>query len=184
MNNWAVWTLPVTHALYDSWLPRKENPMMEQTVTIYTDGGCWPNPGHGGWGAVLIFDRGRRIEKISGYVADATNNRMELTAVIRALQSLTTPHNVVLNVDSKYVKRGYTEWLPKWIQYGWKTVHCKPVSNQDLWNELQKAAKLHEISWYHVPGHAGNVYNEMADQLATDAREAWRGLSNETVINA
>lgn len=137
-------------------------------VTIYTDGGASPNPGKGGWGALLIY--GEHEKELSGGEADTTNNRMELAAAIEALRALRMPCVVTLHTDSQYLKRGITEWLPNWVQKGWKTADRNPVKNQDLWQELHTLSKQHEITWKWVKGHAGNHYNERVDQLAAAAR--------------
>lgn len=138
-------------------------------VTIYTDGGASPNPGNGGWGVILIADNG--VEKeLCGGEPNTTNNRMELTAVIEALQALKRPCVVDLYVDSEYVKKGMTEWLPKWIKRQWKNVKNEAVKNQDLWQALVEAAERHEITWHWVRGHDGNVYNERVDRLTHKAR--------------
>ena len=137
-------------------------------VTIYTDGGSKPNPGKGGWG-VLLMANGYEKE-LSGNDPDTTNNRMELSAAINALEALTKPCTVTLFTDSEYVKKGITEWLPNWIKRGWKTAGKKPVKNKDLWQLLHAAAQRHEIDWRWTKGHAGNPYNERVDALATQAR--------------
>jgi len=137
-------------------------------VTIYTDGGCRPNPGPGGWGAVLLFSDSDPRE-LSGGKGKATNNRMELVAAIEALGALGEPHQIELFTDSTYLKRGVTEWLPKWLESGWKTAGKKSVKNRDLWQELEKAIEIHDISWCWTKGHAGDRWNEVADQLASVA---------------
>ena len=136
------------------------------TVTIYTDVGCRPNPGPGGWGAVLLFP-GKDPQELSGGKKEATNNRMELTAAIEALGALDGPHKVSLSTDSTYLKNGITQWLPGWIERGWKTTDKKRVKNRDLWEELAKAIEDHEIEWKWTKGHAGDRWNEVADQLAS-----------------
>lgn len=133
-------------------------------VEIYTDGACSGNPGPGGWGALLIARSSER--EIYGGEAATTNNRMELTAAIRALDALKTPCRVALYTDSQYVRQGITEWLPQWIARGWKTAGKKPVKNQDLWEQLAKSAARHEVEWHWVKGHAGHPENERADELA------------------
>jgi ribonuclease HI len=136
-------------------------------VKIATDGACKGNPGPGGWGAVLRF--GAREKDISGGEADTTNNRMELTAAIRSLQSLTKPCRVTLVTDSVYVRDGITKWVHGWLRNGWRTADKKPVKNADLWQELLDATKPHRIEWKWVKGHAGDPDNERADQLASNA---------------
>lgn len=135
-----------------------------QTVTIYTDGACRGNPGPGGWGVVLQY--GDHCKELYGGVAATTNNRMELTAVIEALQVLKRPCRIVLKSDSKYVLQGITEWLPNWKQRGWRTAAKKPVLNVDLWQSLDQLAAGHTIDWQWVRGHSGEPGNERADQLA------------------
>jgi ribonuclease HI len=138
-------------------------------VTIYTDGGCKPNPGKGGWAAVLIF--GDHEKPIYGYQLNTTNNRMELTAAVRSLATLKTSCEVTFHIDSQYVKNGITSWIHNWMRNGWKTAAKKPVENQDLWMQLHELTQMHTIHWKWVRGHAGNQYNERVDQLATAARE-------------
>jgi len=136
-------------------------------VTIYTDGACSGNPGPGGWGALLRY---RKHEKeLSGGESQTTNNRMELTAAIRALQALDRPCRVDLYTDSEYLRRGVTEWMRNWKRRGWKTAAKKPVKNQDLWRELDAAIQGHEITWHWVRGHAGHRENERVDRLAREA---------------
>ena len=136
----------------------------ELIVNVFTDGACRGNPGPGGWGALLIAGRHRRT--LHGGEPDTTNNRMELTAAIKALNALQGPRKVILHTDSKYVMDGINEWLPNWKNRGWKTAAKKPVKNKDLWQELDAAVGRHEIDWRWVKGHAGNPGNETADELA------------------
>ena len=139
--------------------------MADPIVVIHTDGACVPNPGPGGWGAVLRY--GEVIKEISGGEATATtNNRMELMAAIRALESLTRPSRVVLHTDSAYVKNGIQSWLAKWKRNGWLTAGRQPVKNADLWLRLEASIGRHEVEWRWVKGHAGDPGNERADQLA------------------
>ena len=135
-----------------------------KSVEAFTDGACRGNPGPGGWGVVLEA-RGRVKELFGGELL-TTNNRMELTAAIRALEALKEPCRVALFTDSTYVKNGITLWLPSWLLRGWRTADKKPVKNQDLWLELSAAAKRHQIEWHWVRGHAGHPQNERADELA------------------
>ncbi len=135
-----------------------------KNVEIFTDGACRGNPGPGGWGALLRA--GDREKEIFGGNPNTTNNRMELTAAIRALQALKHPCRVVLYTDSEYLRRGITEWLTKWKRNGWRTANRKPVKNGDLWRELDELTRRHEIVWRWVKGHAGHPENERADQLA------------------
>ena len=139
-------------------------------VNIYTDGACSPNPGTGGWGAVLMTGQARK--ELSGAEADSTNNRMELTAAIRALEALKKPCRVDLFTDSEYVKNAFTEgWLAKWELNGWKNATKKPVKNDDLWRELLELSQKHQITWHWVRGHASNPNNNRCDELAVAARE-------------
>ncbi len=137
---------------------------MTGRVKIYTDGACRGNPGPGGWGVVLEY--GGSSKELYGGEAHTTNNRMELTAVIMALQSLNRSCDVLLNSDSKYVLHGITEWLPQWKQRGWKTAAKKPVLNVELWRTLDELAARHRIEWSWVRGHSGEPGNERADLLA------------------
>jgi ribonuclease HI len=133
-------------------------------VRIYTDGACKGNPGPGGWGALLHFDG--REKTLCGGEADTTNNRMELTAVIRALEALKRPCAIDLYTDSQYVQKGISEWIDAWKRRGWKTAERKPVKNVDLWLELDRLVAAHAIRWHWVKGHAGHPGNERADELA------------------
>ncbi len=144
--------------------------MTRAQVTVYTDGGAKPNPGGpGGWAALLIS--GAHQRELSGAEAATTNNRMELTAAIMALEALNEPCQVTLCTDSQYLKNGITLWLPNWLRKGWKTAARKPVKNQDLWQRLYAASQRHEIRWRWVRGHAGDPANERVDRLASAARE-------------
>lgn len=136
-------------------------------VEIFTDGACRGNPGPGGWGAVLRC--GEHQKELYGGEPNTTNNRMELMAAIRALESLSKSCKVALTTDSVYVRSGITEWVHKWKKNGWKTAARKPVKNVDLWQRLDQAAQSHEISWHWVKGHSGHPENERADQLANQA---------------
>jgi ribonuclease HI len=143
-------------------------------VEIYTDGACRGNPGPGGWAALLSCDG--REKEISGAEAHTTNNRMELLAVIRALESLKKPQvRVRVFTDSQYVRKGITEWLASWKSRGWRTAAKKPVMNQDLWEQLDALAAPHTIEWHWVPGHAGVPGNERVDQLANRAIDSLLG---------
>jgi ribonuclease HI len=133
-------------------------------VTIYTDGACRGNPGPGGWGAVLRY--GERERELHGGEALTTNNRMELTAAIRALAALNERCAVDLHTDSEYVRRGITEWLPGWKRKGWRTADRKPVKNAELWQQLELEAARHDVRWHWVKGHSGDPMNERADGLA------------------
>ena len=149
---------------------------MSSSVEIYTDGACRGNPGPGGWGVVLIAGKHRKT--MHGGQAETTNNRMELTAAIEALNALRRASTVVLYTDSKYVMDGIREWLPNWKKRGWKTASKKPVKNQDLWQALDQASERHDITWQWVRGHTGNPGNEAADALAN------RGIDELADIHA
>jgi ribonuclease HI len=144
-------------------------------VEIFTDGACSGNPGPGGWAALLRF---KGVEKtISGGEAWTTNNRMEMTAAVMALESLTRSCRVRLTTDSQYMMKGITEWIEKWKQRGWQTVEKKPVKNADLWRRLDEAASRHKVDWQWVRGHANHEENEEVDALARNAMEEWRRKS-------
>jgi len=134
------------------------------TIYIYSDGACKGNPGTGGWGALLVTNGHRK--EISGGEPNTTNNRMEMTAVIRALESLKRPSTVEVHTDSQYVQKGISEWMPGWKRRNWRTADGKPVKNQDLWLQLDALSQLHRIEWKWVRGHAGHPENERADALA------------------
>ena len=138
-------------------------------IEIFTDGACKGNPGIGGWGAILIYKD--NIKEISGFKLESTNNIMELTAVIKALNSLKEECHVVLTTDSNYVKDGITDWINTWKLNGWKTANKKPVKNKELWIKLDLLSKKHIIDWKWVKGHSGHLQNERADQLANEAIE-------------
>ena len=140
---------------------------MSERVTIYTDGACSGNPGPGGWGALLLF--GGRERELSGGEALTTNNRMELTAAIMALEGLTRPCTVDLFTDSQYVRDGITKWLQNWQTRGWRTADKKPVKNEDLWRRLDAARQRHQVVWHWVRGHADNPLNHRVDALAVAA---------------
>ncbi len=139
-----------------------------ESVEIWTDGGCKPNPGPGGWGAVLRF-RGSERE-LTGAEPVTTNNRMELTAAAAALEALSRPCSVVLHTDSEYVRNGVTRWSTGWVRRNWRNAAGDPVANMDLWRRVLEAAKRHEVEWRWVRGHSGDVMNERVDVLATAAR--------------
>ena len=140
-----------------------------KTVEIWTDGGCKPNPGPGGWAAILRFGAHERV--LAGAEAATTNNRMELTAAAAALEALSRPCRVALYTDSEYLKNGITRWKEGWVRRNWRNAAGDPVANMDLWRRVLDAAARHEIAWHWVRGHAGHALNERADQLATAARE-------------
>jgi ribonuclease HI len=137
----------------------------EQVVEIYTDGACSGNPGPGGWGALLRYGKHEK-ELYGGEPTATTNNRMELMAPIRALESLKRPSVVHMYTDSTYVRNGITQWMANWKRNGWQTTAKQPVKNADLWQRLEDAAERHEVEWHWVKGHAGHPDNERADQLA------------------
>ncbi len=137
---------------------------MKPRVVIYTDGACRGNPGPGGWGAVLIF--GDHEREILGGETATTNNRMELTAAIAALEALKRPCTVELHTDSQYLRMGITQWLAQWKARGWRTQAKKPVKNEDLWRRLEEAEARHDVDWRWVKGHSGHPRNEQADALA------------------
>lgn len=136
------------------------------TVVIYTDGACSGNPGPGGWGAILTHGSTRK--ELSGGEAVTTNNRMELMAAISALEALKRPCRVELHTDSNYLKDGITKWIHGWKRNGWRTAAKDPVKNAELWQRLDKAISGHKIDWRWVKGHAGDVNNERADELARE----------------
>jgi ribonuclease HI len=136
-------------------------------IDIFTDGACSGNPGPGGWGAILRS--GAHEKELCGGEAATTNNRMELTAVIRALDALKKASDVTVHTDSRYVMDGLTKWLPKWKKNGWRTADKSPVKNDDLWRELDTAVQKHRVEWKWVAGHSGHPENERADALARGA---------------
>ena len=147
-------------------------PPSAEVVEIWTDGGCKPNPGPGGWAAILRF---RGVEReLSGAERATTNNRMELTAAMMALEALKRPCRVVLHTDSEYLKNGVTRWHTGWVRRNWRNSAGDPVANMDLWRSVLDAAATHQIEWRWVRGHSGDPMNERADVLATAAREALR----------
>jgi ribonuclease HI len=146
---------------------------MKGRVVIHTDGACSGNPGPGGWGVVMRF--GPELREIQGGEAQTTNNRMELTAAIKALEALDRPAVVDLYTDSQYVQAGITEWMPKWKKNGWRTADRKPVKNIDLWQKLDAAAARHDVSWHWLRGHTGLEENERADELARDGMQPFLG---------
>ena len=138
-------------------------------VEIFTDGACSGNPGPGGWGAIMRT-KGKEKE-LSGGEKNTTNNRMEMMAVIAALEALQRDCSVKITTDSQYVMKGMLEWLPGWKKRNWQTAAKKPVKNIDLWQRLESAAESHQVEWEWVRGHQGHVENERADQLAVAARD-------------
>lgn len=142
----------------------EDSGIMTERVDIFTDGACRGNPGPGGWGAVMRF-KGKE-KQLYGGEPDTTNNRMELKAVIMALEELTRPAMVRVTTDSQYVKKGITEWIHNWKRNGWRTAARKPVKNSDLWRELDELVVQHDVAWDWVKGHSGHPENELADTLA------------------
>jgi ribonuclease HI len=138
--------------------------MKNQTVVVHTDGACSGNPGPGGWGVILRY--GEHEKELKGGEALTTNNRMELTAAIMALEALTRPATVKLHTDSQYLRDGISKWIHGWKRNGWKTSDKKPVKNADLWQRLDLALQHHQVTWHWVRGHAGHDANERADELA------------------
>ena len=146
-------------------------------VTLFTDGACSGNPGPGGWGVLMIYGEARKT--LNGGEAQTTNNRMELTAAIQALESLTRPCAVDLYTDSQYVRQGITQWMHGWKRNGWKTADKKPVKNADLWQRLDDVVKRHTVEFHWVKGHAGHPENEEVDQLARDGMTPFKNSSSE-----
>ncbi|MFC1884213.1 ribonuclease HI [Thermodesulfobacteriota bacterium] len=146
-------------------------------VEIYADGACSGNPGPGGYGAILRF--GNRTKEISGCSAETTNNRMEMTAIIEALRMLKRPSRIRLVTDSDYVVKGMTLWMDGWIKRNWMNSKKKPVLNRDLWEEMIKLTKPHDIKWKWVKGHDGHPENERCDKLARMAIENCLGAGSE-----
>jgi ribonuclease HI len=153
--------------------------MNEPHVVIHTDGGAAPNPGPGGWGAILAF--GERQKELKGGEIHTTNNRMELMAAIAALEALKKPCRVDLHTDSQYVRNGIMNWIRVWKKNGWRTADRKPVKNVDLWQRLEAALARHEIQWHWVKGHAGHALNERADELVREAIAAVRAGATGTL---
>ena len=142
---------------------------MSEKIIIYTDGACSGNPGKGGWGAVLISNNNE--EYLSGNCIMTTNNKMELTAAIQALQSIKAKSDIEIHTDSQYVKNGINLWINNWKKNGWKNAAKKPVANKDLWIALDTCVTSHNVLWFWVKGHSGNHYNEIADKLAVKAMQ-------------
>ncbi len=147
-------------------------------VRVYTDGACEPNPGAGGWAAILVYSSHEKV--LTGGHPATTNNRMELQAANAALETLKRPCRVEIYTDSEYLRRGITEWLPQWIANGWRTAGRKPVQNQDLWRRLKALAETHRVTWRWIEGHAGHPFNERADRLARQAIDRSGATEPET----
>jgi ribonuclease HI len=148
-------------------LRREKREVTEPIVSIYTDGGASPNPGPGGWGAILKW--ANHEKELKGGELHTTNNQMELMAAISALEALKRPCTADLHTDSQYVRNGITEWIHTWKRNGWRTADRQPVKNVDLWRRLDAAIARHDVRWHWVKGHAGHALNERADQLVRDA---------------
>jgi len=142
---------------------------MDKKIYIYTDGACKGNPGPGGWGALMVYNSTEK--EFYGGEQHTTNNRMEMTAAIKALNQLTRPCEVVLTTDSQYLRQGITQWIANWKKRGWKTAAKQPVKNKDLWQQLDELEQKHSISWNWVKGHSGHRENERADELANKGIE-------------
>lgn len=143
----------------------------------YTDGACSGNPGPGGWGVLMFAKDGEQVIKsrdLSGGAANTTNNQMELTAAIMALETLERPSEITIVTDSSYVKDGITKWIISWKKNGWKTAAKKPVKNEELWKRLEAATHQHDITWEWIKGHAGHPENERADELARAGMEPFK----------
>ncbi len=143
-----------------------------KSVTLITDGSCLGNPGPGGWAAILRHGENKR--ELSGSEPETTNNRMEMTAVLKGLSALQEPCRITIEIDSEYVKKGITEWMAGWKRRGWKTASKQPVKNQDLWRKLDEAVARHDIEWRWVKGHADHADNNRCDELARAAAETAR----------
>ncbi|MEX2534075.1 MAG: ribonuclease HI [Trueperaceae bacterium] len=149
--------------------------MSRKNVTIYTDGSCETQTGDGGWGYLLAYGDMRR--RASGFEPNTTNNRMELTGAVKALEALSEPCSVALVTDSQYLKKAFTDgWLTSWQRNGWQTSSKQPVKNKDLWLRLLELTGIHEVNWQWTRGHAGHRENEVVDDLALTARRSRRGL--------
>ena len=152
--------------------------MTEKPVIIHTDGACSGNPGPGGWGAILAY--GGTVKELSGGEANTTNNRMELTGAIMALEALTRPSRVEVHTDSQYMRDGITKWIHGWKRNGWKTADKKPVKNMELWQRMDAALNRHQVSWHWVKGHAGHDDNERADELAREGMAPFKSQRRST----
>jgi len=138
-------------------------------IKIYTDGSCIGNPGSGGWAAIILDGKNKKI--ISGNKNSTTNNQMELFAAIKALSNFNKKKSFKIFTDSNYVKDGITKWIRNWEKNNWKTSAKKPVKNKELWKKLDKLVKFHDVKWEWIKGHSTNVYNNLADELAKKAAE-------------
>jgi len=150
--------------------------MNEKIIEIYTDGACRGNPGPGGWGAVIRYQQHEK--HFYGSMEHTTNNQMELTAAIKALEQLKRPCTIKLTTDSNYVKHGITQWIHNWKKNNWRGSNKKPIKNQDLWKSLDELTQKHEVTWLWVKGHSGHPENELADELANKAIDQMLGESS------
>jgi len=150
---------------------------LAKIVEIFTDGACRGNPGPGGWGALLRYDG--KEKQLRGSEADTTNNRMELTAAIKALEALNRPSKVKLITDSEYLRKGITEWITNWRKSDWKTANKTPVKNKDLWKYLDELVQKHTIEWCWVKGHSGHAENDLVDTLANRAIDELKARQKE-----
>ena len=141
-------------------------------IDVYTDGSCLGNPGNGGW--AFLVKKNDIISSRSGFVLNTTNNQMELTAAIMALEALEKPSKITIVTDSSYVKDGITKWIFAWKRNGWKTAAKKSVKNEELWKRLENATQIHDVSWEWIKGHAGHLENERADELARNGMEPFK----------
>ena len=151
-------------------------------VVVYTDGGCWGNPGPGAWACVV--QHGSQWWQRAAAVACTTNNRMEIQAAIQALKALNQPCAVRLHTDSDYLRQGITSWIHGWRKRGWITATREPVKNRDLWQELDEHARIHRVEWQWVRGHSGNRWNELCDRLATEAIEGLVAATPKATLEA
>ena len=138
----------------------------DEQIILYADGACSGNPGPGGWAAILKHPASSKTKRLSGGQRDTTNNRMELTAVIKGLESISKPSSVTVVTDSQYLVKGMTEWIDNWLAKNWKTASKKPVKNVELWQRLLELSGKHRIDWQWVQGHAGHPENEQCDAMA------------------
>ena len=157
----------------------KPTPVAANTIMVWSDGGSKPNPGPGGYGTLIRYPEGNELE-LGGYDPDTTNNRMEMMAVVRALEETQeSGMPVCITVDSTYVMQGITSWIHGWKRRGWKTAAGTPVLNKDLWERLDDLTLMRNISWNWVRGHSGHIENERVDEIATEARQGRTDIRRE-----